>query len=48
MLILYRNKNVYKFLWSSCHKRFQDWRESRIFDKLGGTRPAKITNILKL
>ena len=32
---------------STCHKRFQEWRESGIFDKLGGTRPAKITNILK-
>ena len=33
---------------STCHKRFQEWRESGIFDKLSGTRPAKITNILKL
>jgi putative transposase len=33
---------------STCHKKFQEWRESSIFDKLRGTRPAKIINILKL
>ena len=32
---------------STSHKRFQEWRESSLFDKLGGTRPANITNILK-
>jgi transposase len=32
---------------STCHKRFQEWRESGIFDKLRGTKPEKITNILK-
>ena len=32
---------------STCHKRFQEWRESGIFDKLCGTKPVKITNILK-
>jgi hypothetical protein len=32
---------------STCHKKFQEWRVSGIFDKLCGIRLAKIINILK-